>query len=103
MDIQGENSCQDTWQVRKPGLNNWSISKSKWGTEPCVLKGKRSLLACHTRCKCSIETNLNSVKFKLGIKVMKLVESLILIEILIYNASHDIGEAVSSSRDYALS
>ena len=47
----------------------------KRGTEPGVRKGKRSLLACHSRCKCSIETN--SVKVKLDIKVMKWVESLI--------------------------
>ena len=25
----------------------------QWGTEPGVRKGKRSLLACHTRCKCN--------------------------------------------------
>ena len=47
------------------------------GGGPGVRKGKRSLLACHTRCKCSMETIHNSVKVKLGIKVMKLVESLI--------------------------
>ena len=40
------------------------------------LRHKRSLLACHTRCKCSMETTRNSVKVKLGSKVMKLVESL---------------------------
>ena len=44
--------------------------------EPGVRKGKRSLLASHTRCKCSMETH-KSVKVKLGIKVLKLVESLI--------------------------
>ena len=44
---------------------------------PGVRKGKRSLLASHTRCKCSMETTHKSVKVKLGIKVMKLVESLI--------------------------
>ena len=60
------------------GLNNWSTSKSqKEGTEPGVRTGKRSLLASHTRCKCSMETTHNSVKVKHGIKVMKLVESLI--------------------------
>ena len=47
------------------------------GTEPGVKKGKRSMLACHTRCKCSMETTHNSVKVKLGIKVIKLVDSLI--------------------------
>ena len=67
-----------TWQVR--GI--WSqqlehLQVPKWGTEPGVRKGKRSLLASHTRCKCSMETTHNSVKVKLGIKVMKLVESLI--------------------------
>ena len=45
-------------------------------TEPDVRKGKRSLLACHIRCKCSMETTHNSVKVKVGIKVMKCVESL---------------------------
>ena len=45
--------------------------------EPGVRKGKRSLLASHTCCKCSMETTHNSVKVNLGIKVMKLVESLI--------------------------
>ena len=52
-------------------------SPPKGGTEPGVRRGKRSLLASHTRCKCSMETTHNSVKVKLGIKVMKLVESLI--------------------------
>ena len=46
------------------------------GTEPGVRKGKRSLLVCHTHCKCSIETTRNSV-VKLGIKVIKLVKGLI--------------------------
>ena len=39
---------------------------AKSGTEPGVRKGKRSLLACHTRCKCSMETTRNSVKVKVG-------------------------------------
>ena len=62
---------------------NWSQQSEhmqapqKGGTEPGVRRGKRSLLASHTRCKCSMETTHNSVKVKLGIKVMKLVESLI--------------------------
>ena len=54
-----------------------TLASPNWGTEPGVRKGKRSLLASHTRCKCSMETTHNSVKVKLGIKVMKLVESLI--------------------------
>ena len=41
------------------------------GTGPGVRRSRRSLLACHTRCKCSMETTHNSVKVKLGIKVMK--------------------------------
>ena len=67
-----------TWQAR--GIWSQQLEHSqvpKWGTEPGVRKGKRSLLASHTRCKCSMETTHNSVKVKLGIKVMKLVESLI--------------------------
>ena len=31
-------------------------SPKTWGTEQGVRKGKRSLLLCHTRCKCSMET-----------------------------------------------
>ena len=52
-------------------------SPAERGTRPGVRRGKRSLLASHTRCKCSMETTHNSVTVKLGIKVMKLVESLI--------------------------
>ena len=67
-----------TWQVR----GNWSQQLEhkqgpKMGTEPGVRMCKPSLLACHTRCKWSMETTHNSVKVKLGIKVLKLVESLI--------------------------
>ena len=61
-----------TWQVR--GIWSQQLEHQqvpKWGTEPGVRKGKRSLLASHTRCKCSMETTHNSVKVKLGIKVMK--------------------------------
>ena len=47
------------------------------GAEPGVRKGKRCLLACHTCCKCSMETTHYSLKVKVGIKVMKLVGSLI--------------------------
>ena len=67
-----------TWQVR--GIWFQQLERKqvpKRGTEPGVRKGKRSLLACHTRCKCSMETTHNSVKVKFGIKVIKLVESLI--------------------------
>ena len=71
-------SREKTQQVRE----NWSQQLEhkqvpKRGTEPGVRKGKRSLLARHTRCKCSMETTRNSVKVKLGTRVMKLMESLI--------------------------
>ena len=71
-------SCVKTRQVREiwsQELEHKQVPKK--GTEPGVRKGKRSLLACHTCCKCSIENTCYSVKIKLGIKVMKLVESLI--------------------------
>ena len=55
-------------------LENEQVPK---GTELGVPKGKRPLMACHTRCQCSIETTSNSMKVKLGIKFMKLVKSLI--------------------------
>ena len=67
-----------TWQVR--GIWSQQLEHKQVpqrGTEPDVRKGKCSLLASHTRCKCSMETTHNSVKVKLGMKVMKLVESLI--------------------------
>ena len=57
------------------------------GAEPGVQKGKRSLLASHTRCKCSMETTHYSVKVKVGINVMKLVESLIGWEVTIGQGS----------------
>ena len=52
----------------------WS---QKWGAEPGVRKGKRSLQAFHARYKCSMESTQNSVKVKLGIKIMILMERLI--------------------------
>ena len=65
-----------------------STSKSQnWGTEPGVRKGQRSLLAFHTRCKCSMQTIYNSVQVKIGIKVMKLVESLIGLEVTVGQGS----------------
>ena len=54
-----------TWQVRRIWSQQFEHKQvPKLGTEPGVRKGKLSLLACHTRCKCSIETTRNSVKFK---------------------------------------
>ena len=49
-----------TWQVR--GIWSQQLEHKQvpqWGTEPGVRKGKRSLLACHTRCKCSMKTTHN--------------------------------------------
>ena len=69
-----EKSRKDTASLEKTGLNNWS---PKCWTEPGGRKGKRALLACHTRCKRFIETTRNSVKVKFGIKVMKLMERLL--------------------------
>ena len=77
-------SLVKTWQVR--GIWSQQLEHKqvpKRGMEPGDRKGKRSLLACHTRCKCSMEITHNSVKVKFGIKVMKLVESLIGWEVVI--------------------
>ena len=49
-----------SWQIlEKNGLNNKSIimQVKKKGMEPVVRKGKHYLLACHSYCKCSIETS----------------------------------------------
>ena len=66
-----------------------ALQVPNWGTEPGVRKGERSLLASHTRCKCSMETTHNSVKVKLGIKVMKLVGSLIGREVTVGQGSEN--------------
>ena len=71
-----EKSRKKTRQVRV----NWSrqlTHKQVPKSESGVRKGERSLLACHTCCKCYIGTTPNTVKVKLGIKVMKFVNSLI--------------------------
>ena len=52
-----------TWQVR--GIWSQQLEHkqvAQWGTEPGVRKGKRSLVACHTRCKCSMETTMEKSK-----------------------------------------
>ena len=75
--IQGENRVE-TWQVRgiwSQQLEHKQVQKR--GTKPGVRKVKRSLLASQTRCKCSMETTHNSMKVKLGIKVMEFMEILI--------------------------
>ena len=74
--IRGEKSSKDMASSRNL-VSTIALASPKWGTEPGVRKGNRSLLATHTRCICSMETTHNSVKVKLGIKVMELVESLI--------------------------
>ena len=61
-----------TWQVR--GIWSQKLEQKQvpqWGTEPGVWKDKRSLLACHTRHKCSMEICRNSVMVNVGIKVIK--------------------------------
>ena len=67
-----------TWQVQ--GIWSQQLEYKqvpKRGTEPCARRGKRSLLACHTRCKCSMETTHNSMKVKFGIKVIKTETSIL--------------------------
>ena len=66
-------SREKTRQVRE----NWSQHEQvpKRGTEPGGRKGNLSLLACHTRC--TMEATRNSGKVKLGIRVIKMGESLI--------------------------
>ena len=76
-DIQGTKSSKDIANSRNLVSTIGAQASQKRGTEPGVRKGKRSLLACHSRCKCSMETTHNLVKVKLGIKVFKLLESLI--------------------------
>ena len=49
-----------TWQVRGIWSQQFEHKQvPQWGTESGVWKGKRSLLACHTRIKCSMETTHN--------------------------------------------
>ena len=72
-----------TRQVRENWSKQLEHKKSQKITEPGVWKGKRSLLSYPIRYKCSMETTRNSVKVKLGIKVMKLVESMISLEVTV--------------------
>ena len=77
--IQGEKSSKDMASSRNLASTNGAEAspKKKGGSKPGVWKGKRSLLACQTHCECSLETTHNSVKVKLGIKVMTFREGLI--------------------------
>ena len=72
--IQCQKSSKGKFE--KSGLNYWSTSKSQKGGRDQV-SGRVSVPSWYTLCKCSMETAHNLVKVKLGIKVMKLVESLI--------------------------
>ena len=61
-----------TWQVRGIWFQQLEHKQvPQWGTEPGVRKGKRSLLAYHTRRKCSMETSLNSMKVKFGMVISR--------------------------------
>ena len=75
---------RNNWNIRE----NWSHQLEhkqvpKGVKEPGIRNGKRSLLGCHTRCKCSIKTTRNFVNVKLGIRVMEFVERLISWEVTV--------------------
>ena len=67
-------SRENHGKFAKTGLDKRNISKCQKGKEQGVGKGKYSKLSCHTRCKYSIETTRNSVKVKLGMKVIEIGE-----------------------------
>ena len=66
------------WKVGKTttGLAKWSQQvdhvQLQNEREPCVRRGKRSLMAWHTRREWSMETSRNSVNVGVGIKVVQL-------------------------------
>ena len=68
--IQGEKSSKDMASLRNLVSTIEAQASPKRGTETGIRKSKRSLLACNTRHKCSMETCRNFVKVKVGIKVM---------------------------------
>ena len=55
--IRGEKSSKDVASSRNLVSTIGALASPKIGTEPGVRKGKRSLLASHTRRKCSMETS----------------------------------------------
>ena len=55
--IRGEKSSKDMASSRNLVSTIGALASPKMGTEPGVRKGKRSLLACHTCRKCSMETS----------------------------------------------
>ena len=67
-------------KFEESGLNNWSISKSQKGDGTWCPEGSVYPVGM-PHCKCFMETTYNSMKVKLGIKVMNLVESLIGLEV----------------------
>ena len=75
-DIQGAKSIKDTASPENCSKRLEHKQVPKWG-EPAVRMSTRSQLTCNTHCKCFAETTRNSIKVKLGVKVMKLVKSLI--------------------------
>ena len=90
-------------KLGKTGIHNLSINKSpNAGTESGVSKVKRSLLARHTCYKCSMETTLNSVKAKLGIWVIKLVESMIGWEVNVTSQVSECHLTFVRGRDFIL-
>ena len=56
-------------KFRRDWSRHQNTCKSQSGTGPGVRRSKRPLLACRTRCICSIETLHNQVKVKFGNKV----------------------------------
>ena len=83
-----EKSSKDMTSSRNLVSTIGALASPKMGDGTRCPEGKLSLLASHTRCKCSMETTHNSVKVKLGIKVMKLVESLIGREVIEERANY---------------
>ena len=57
--IRCEKSSKDMASSRNLVSTIGALASPEIGTEPGVRKGKRSLLASHTRCKCSMETTHN--------------------------------------------
>ena len=87
-DTQGQKSSKDMANSRSlVSTIGAQASPKGGGAEPGVRKGKRSLLTSHTRCKCSVEITHNSLKVKLGIKVIKFLESLISWEVTVGQGS----------------
>ena len=61
--IRGEKSSKDMASSRNLVSTIGALEVPKWGMEPGVRKGKRSLLASHTRCKSQTFNHVTSIKF----------------------------------------